>query len=175
MEEGSGQRWLVLRTAVAVLCSLGAAVVAAALQLRPLDVALYAVLAPIGALTLLIALPGASGALRLVSRRPATPSVVPEPESSSRDEVDLTGPALTGGALTAPELTVARARDRLLAARAAGGDLGELLELSTALHDAALELARVTLASGGDVPQALRDEIVLLDRAERVQPTTPAV
>jgi hypothetical protein len=166
VDAGGDRRTLVLRGAVAALCSLGAALVGLRLQLRPLDVALYAVLTPITALTLLVALPRAGGAVRMGARRPAAPSVVPEQDSASG-----AGKVAIAGA----ELTVARARERLVAAGGAGAELEELLVLSAALHDAALELARATLAAGGDVPQELRDEIALQDRAEQVAPRTPAV
>jgi hypothetical protein len=165
VDAGGDRRTLVLRGAVAALCSLGAALVGLRLQLRPLDVALYAVLTPIMALTLLVALPRAGGAVRMGARRPAAPSVVPEQDTSGGGKAAIAG----------AELMVAQARERLVIAGGAGADLEELLVLSAALHDAALELARATLAAGGDVPQELRDEIALQDRAEQVAPRTPAV
>lgn len=161
MDEGAGRRRLILRALLAGFCSLAATVVASWLQLRPLDVALYAVLAPITALTLLVLVPGAGRPVRQAQRGPATPSVVPERDPADGDPVE---PSLTG-----PELTVTRARERLLAAGRAGGDAEELLALSAALHEAALELARATLAGGGEVAQELRDEIELQDRAEQAE------
>jgi hypothetical protein len=171
VDEGGDRRTLVLRAAAAALCSLGAVAIGLWLQLRLLDVALYAVLAPITALTLLVGLPRAGGAVRMGARRPPAPSVVPEPDGA-------TGEA---AATQAAELTVTHARDQVVAGAAAGGDLEELLAMSARLHEAALDLARATLASGGDVPQALRDEIALQDRGDRVgtsrrvEPRTPAV
>lgn len=167
MDEGGGRHGLVLRALVAALGSLAAGLAATRLQMRLLDVALYAVLTPIAALTLLVAVPGARRAVRLVQDSPATLSVVPERHPSDGDPVEPS--------LAEPELTVARARERLVAAGCAGGDPEELLALSAALHDAALELARARLAAGGEVDQELRDEIELQDRVEQVEPRSRVV
>lgn len=71
-------------------------------------------------------------------------------------------------AVVVPDV-VAQACAALLEAKERGASLDELLTLAHGLHEAELAHARRTAAAGGEVPQALRDELLLRDRPTWVQ------
>ncbi len=142
------------------LASAAAVVASRAAGLRGLDVAVWALLVPI--------LVGAAlGLLRLARadrHRPHAAVVVPDDVvahlATPDPRVQVRAEAAAG------------ARDALLAARERGAPLADLLVLARAVHEAELDLARATLAAGGLVPQAVRDELALRDRQSAPERTT---
>ena len=140
----------------AVVCAASSALAAAVMRRadgRALDVALWALLAPLVVAALLeLAWWGRHRAREV--RRQRAQVVLPV---AAAPELDPRAPGAAD-----------QARAQLLAARGRGAPTEELLELARALHEARLELARVTAAAGGDVPQELRDELVLRDRPQSV-------
>ena len=152
-EREDDPRWARLLGLLAALSSAVAFLACRALDLRPLDTALWAVLAPVGA-TLLMVL------ARLALRRPQ-----PRPRLATVVLPDSAEPVSPDPAVQARDAAVELARQLLLDARERGASTDELLGLARALHEATLEQARALAAAGGHVPQALRDEIALRDRS----------
>lgn len=151
MEQQRGVRALLLACA---LTSTAALVTTALAGLPPLDVAVWAVLAPM-ATGGLLALLARLRAYR--ARRARGVVVVPDPVPEPDDALD---PAVRSRAEA-----VAQARAALLDAKDRDEPLEALLALARALHDAELALAAAHLATGGHVPQAVRDELALRDRS----------
>lgn len=161
MEQERGGWAVLLR---GVLCALASAVVAGSVHAsggRAVDVALWAVLAPLLAAAALELAPRASRRLSGLHRQRA-PGVVPDAVARGRTAPDT--------AVAARQAAVEQVRAALLAARERGAPVSELLGLARALHEARLDVARATLSAGGHVPQELRDELALRDRT----PPSPA-
>lgn len=132
-----------------------AGVVAHVSELRPLDVAMWAVLGGIGAAVLL--------SLAVPSRRRVP--VAPPPAVVVLPDRSAAAASTPDPAVQARAVVVDDARAALLEARQRGADLAELLELADALHEADLDLARATLSAGGWVDPDLRHELALRARA----------
>ena len=165
MEHDGGLSTLVRALLVGKAAAV-AALVTAGLGLRPLDVALWAVLTGVAVLGLLALIP--------LLRRPALPLrpredvVVVLPDRSAATS------SVPDPAVQARSAAVDLAREALIAARQRGADLDELVALAEALHEAALDLARATLSAGGWVEPGLRHELTLRDR-EPMAPAEPPV
>jgi hypothetical protein len=159
--EGQTRRAALLRV-LAAAASLVALLATRAAGLRPLDVALWTVLVPLLVSALLVLLPLGLAWVRR-ARRPRAAVVVPEQPGAVPD-----------GVVQSRETAVEQARRLLLAGREREAPLEELLPLARALHEATLELAAATAAAGGHVPQALRDELALRERAATDPATEPA-
>ena len=152
MELEQEPRRLLPRLVTGAAASAVAGGAAAANGMRPLDVALWCILAPLAALTVLELAPRARRSVAAATH--PTPVVV-LPERSVAQS------AAPDPAVQARAAVVERARSLLLEARQRGEGLDVLLALSEALHEANLDLARATLTAGGMVPPALRDELAL--------------
>lgn len=165
MEDGGSRRRRGVRLLVAGLASATGAGAAAAGGTAPLDVALWAVLAPLAAVLLLeLVLSVCRGVLTARHRGPVI--VLPEEEH-------LAG--APDPAVQAAEVAVEQARSTLLDARHSCAATPALLALAQSLHEAELDLAQATLAAGGSPPQALRDELALRSRPQPAdrQPASP--
>lgn len=169
MEANARARSTAARLGMAAAASGAAATASAASGAPPLDVAAWALLAPLGVLLLLSLL----SALLPRARRsgaahcPAPVVVLPEDRSGQPEGPDPV--------VQAREAAVEQARLLLVEARERGADTDALLVLAASLHEAHLDLARAILAAGGPVTQAVRDELALRDRAPSPahrQPTT---
>lgn len=152
MEQEQEPRRLLPRLLAGAAASAGAGGAAAASGMRPLDVALWCMLGPLAVLAVLELAPRARRSVP-VAPHPAPVVVVPE-----RSVAQAVAP---DPVVQAREAVVERARALVLEARQRGEGLDVLLALSEALHEANLDLARATVAAGGMVPQALRDELAL--------------
>lgn len=136
------------------------------LGLRPLDVALWAVLSGLAVVAVMGLVPLIGSRRQPVVRPPAV-VVLPDRSAATTHVPDP--------AVQARAAAVELAREAVLDARQRGADLDELLVLAAQLHEATLDLARATLSAGGWVDPALRDELELRGRsarpAEQEQPT----
>lgn len=148
-----------LSPAVRALLVLKAGAVAAlvcyGIGLRPLDVALWAVLSGLAVVAALALLPLLLPRPEPARRAPAQ-AVLPERSAATTHVPDP--------AVQAREVVVELAREAVLEARLRGASLDELVVLAQALHEATLDLARATLSAGGWVEPALRHELALRDR-----------
>jgi hypothetical protein len=159
-----------LSSAVCLLLVVKAAAVAGlvtlGLGLRPLEVALWGVLAGLSVVALLTLVPLIRSRAQPVVRLPAV-VVLPDRSAATTSVPDP--------AVQARATDVELARQALLDARQRGAALEDLLAFAAQLHEATLDLARATLSAGGWVDPALRDELALRDRlspADAEQPTT---
>ena len=145
----------VVRSLLVAKASLVAALVAHGLGMRPLDVALWTVLAGVAAVGLLALVPLLRRPMPPVRRAPAG-VVVPDRSAATSGVPDP--------AVQARAVAVDLAREALLEARQRGASVDELLALAQAVHEVTLDLARATLSAGGWVEPALRHELALRDR-----------
>ena len=156
----------VVRVLLVAKAAAVAGLVAHGQDLRPLDVALWTVLAGLAVVALLTALPLLRHRLEVAKREPAV-IVLPERSAATTSVPDP--------AVQARAVAVDAAREAVLEARQRGADMEELVALAEALHEATLDLARATQSAGGYVEPALRHELALRERAaaaEAQQPTS---
>lgn len=160
MEQGEDRRVVLHRVLPCLLGSAGAGGLTSASGARGLDVATWSVLTPLVVGALLELAPRAAAQLRLARAARRPPVVLP----------DRIAPATPDPAVQARDAAVEQLRGAVLAAREDGAPMEQLLVLVRALHEAELDRARAVLTAGGQVPQALRDELELRVRPEPVRP-----